>query len=434
MCNSLADGGLRCLSHVQEDIQRLKTSYHQGLAEALETSDVPKDSTFIAQKMAEYDKEKSAPSPSGLTAPEIKEKLLAAHGKAMASKQALAEGGANKFVSIADDISDVKESLSNFTNRESNEALQKLAAERLEEFNNKPEFSTFKDKDELVNTVHLIGKYQEEISASKTALWKKVDSANEAKENELAAVNPILRKLRQKAKISNFFGTENSYNKEKAYEAALKEEKERVGFTPVTQSDFPQENARIERFTQERSRLKEKLEIMKKDYVSNAQKLVTANKIPHAYFATRVVEDITSHPTKASLQQLAHNENLYEFNRLKDQYTTASLKAEDPQEAKEVYRAKVISEAPYSKKAVEKFTTEVYDKQPKTQKILRSLEEKTQQKYISAGYRRNLTQEIYSNKRDIGDMKEIARLEALKRKYDALAEIEIGKNKLKSLP
>jgi hypothetical protein len=433
MCNSLADGGLRCLSHVQDDIQKLTTSYHKGLAEALETSDVPKDSTFIAKKMKEYEKENSALSPSGLTAQELKEKLLEAHGKAMASKQALAQGGPDKFVSIADDLSDVKDSLSNFTNRESHKALQKLAAERLEKFNNQPEFATFEDKEELVNTVHLLGKYQEEIGAAQTLLFKKVKAANEAKENELAATNPMLRKLRQKAKISGFFGTENSYSNEKTYDAALKEEKERVGFIPASKSDFTHEQAKLENLTQERARLKGKLERMRKDYIKNAEKLVSANKLRSAYSATRVAEDIASHPTKASFQDLVHNENLYEFNRLKEQYTNASVKAQNPEEAKESYRAKVVAEAPYDKKAVEKFKTEVYNKQPKTQKILTSLEEKTQQKYISAGYRRNLQDEILSNKRDIGDIKEIARLEALKKKYDTLAEIEIGKNRLKSI-
>lgn len=433
MCNSLADGGLRCLSHVRDDIYKLSNDYRQGLSEALVDSDVAKDPAFIARKMKAYDKENSTANPSDLNPAELKEKLLEAHSKAMASKQMREQDDPDKFVSIADDLSDVKESITRFANRESKEALQKLAAERLEEFNNKPEFATFKDKDELVNTVHLIGKYQERISAAQVSLIRKVNEANESKENELSANNPILRKLRQKAKISGFFNTENSYNNEKYYESALREEKQRVGFTPATTADFPQENARIESLSQEKESLKAKFNSLRKDYVQNAQKLAAANKIPHAYYAERIAEDIQSHPTKASFQQLVHNENLYQFNRLKEQYTAASIKAQNPEEAKEAYRAQVTAEAPFDKKAIEKFRTEVYDKQPKTQKILKSLEEKTYQKHISPGYRRNLQQEINSNKRDIGDMKEIARLEALKRKYDAMAEAEIGKNKLKSL-
>lgn len=433
MCNSLADGGLRCFSHVQEDIKKLTESYHKGLADALSESSVAKDETYINSKMQEYENGTQSADAQAQFVAELKEKMLEAHSKAMVTKKELTESGGDKFISVADDLSEVKESLLKLNNKSSAAALEKLAEDRKRELNERPDFSSFKDKEELVNTVHLITKYNEEIGKAESQLWKKVDDANKEKESEIVAANPILKKLRQKAKLSEFFNTENSYSNEKSYEAALVEEKRRVGFTPVNKASFVQESARINKLNQEREQLKVKLQSMKKDYSENAQRLAEKRVIPHAYFIDRIDAEIKDHPTNASFEELAHNENVYQFKRLKEKYISESSTLQNPQEAKGKYHAKVVSEAPYDKKAVEDFKAKVYNKDPKTVKILKSLEEKTQQKYISAGYRNNLQQQILSNQRDIGDMEEDARLRALKKKYDTLAEIEIGKNRLKSL-
>lgn len=433
MCNSLADGGLRCLSHVQEDIQKLTESYQKGLAEELSSSDVSKDENYINRKMQEYKQNNPTPEDPAKFVAELKEDLLAAHSKAMASKKELSEGGSEPFVSIADDLSDIKDSIASLGNKSSTEALAKLAEDRKRELNERPDFATFKDKDELVNTVHLIAKYNEEIGQATSQLWKKVDNANNDKESELVASNPILKKLRQKAKVSEFFNTENSYSNEKIYNEALNEEKRRVGFEPVTKASFAQESAYIDKLNQERDQLKGKLQSMKKEYQENAQRLADKKLIPHAYFLDRIDSEIESHPTKATFKELVHNENVYQFKRLKEKYISASSSLQNPTDEKEKYRAKVTSEAPYDKKAVETFKNEVYNKKPKTIKILQSLEEKTAQKHISPGYRKQLQNQINSNQRDVGDMEEDARLRALKKKYDTLAEIEIGKNRLKSL-
>ena len=433
MCNSLADGGLRCLSHVREDIQRLSDEYRTGFAEALEKSEVEKDSVYIENKMQAYEDSQKTPEEQAQLVSELKEKLMSAHAEALEYKGKLAESQNDGFVSVVDDLSDIKDSLTKLSGKDTEKRLKELSDARLKELAERPDFESFKDKEELVNTVHLITKYNEEIGKAGTSLWKKVNEANELKEKELIDSNPILKKLRNKSKVSGFFNTENSYYNEKSYQKAVQEEKARIGFQPATENDFPKHQEAISKLRDEKEALQEKLEFMKKDYQENAQRISDHKNVPHSYFVGRIEHAIKDNPTTATFEELSYKEKVFKFKNLKEKYVSESLKLQNPEERKAKYRDQVTSQAPYDKKALETFKKEVYNKAPKTEKLLKTLEEKTQQKYISAGYRSNLQQEIYSNKRDIGDMKEIARLEALKKKYDTLAEIEIGKNRLKSL-
>lgn len=421
------------MSHVQEDIQKLSDDYRKGFSEALESSSVPKDNAYIENKMQAYEASIKSPSEQERLVAELKEQLMAVHAEALEYKTNLTESQSNSFVSVIDDLSDVKESLTKLSEKDTQKRLKELADARLKELTERPDFSSFKDKDELVNTVHLITKYDEEIGQAETSLWKKVQEENELKEKELIASNPILKKLRNKSKVSGFFNTENSYYNENSFQKAVQEEKSRVGFQPATKNDFPQHQEAINKLRSEKEALQDKLEVMKKDYQENARSLAEHKNAPHPYFVSRIEQTIKDNPTADTFEELSYKEKVFKFKNLKEKYVSESLKLQNPEESKAKYREQVVSQAPYDKNALKTFKEEVYNKSPKTKKLLQTLEEKTQQKYISAGYRNNLQKEIYSNKRDIGDMEEIARLEALKKKYDTLAEIEIGKNRLKSL-
>lgn len=104
MCNSLADGGLRCAAHVSNDINRLEKEYQFNLEKAAEKANVPVNADTLQKFTEGYKTEMN----------ELKEQILLAHKAAMASKSgklSTVNTPMGEFSSIGKDLEGVRKKI-----------------------------------------------------------------------------------------------------------------------------------------------------------------------------------------------------------------------------------------------------------------------------------------------------------------------------------
>lgn len=436
MCNSLADGGLRCYGHVTSEIQKLEEQYEKGLVEEAKKSGFPiVHVTPEGQTIYPDNHKRNSPGYYNNDPEIIKAKLMEAHQDALQAKQdmeASPEHDDDKFVSVIDDLSDLKKSLfERFENRgkESVESLEKDKNKKAQEFIERPDIAEFPRAQEYIESQQLEKKYGEKILEAEVSLKRKIIARDKHIENEMCHNNSSLKKLRSKALVSNFFNTENSYSNEKAYHQALADERSEKGIPMSSGNDFPEDKEKINKLKTEHEALKERLGGIRTDYQSNIKRLTKEGKLPNRLTLYGTEWEINDLPSAGSFERLSYKNKLRNFQEIKASYIEVSNKENVPEEKplKEVVRTSNANEI----NDLKEFTAS-YDKKPKVVALKEKISEKKNQLYLTAGYRGKLEKQA-AKIRAAGDIGGADRLLERKRKLDVAAEVTIGKNRIQAM-
>lgn len=436
MCNSLADGGLRCYGHVTADIQKLEEAYEKGLVEEAKKAGFPMLHVTPEGNTIHPDSYKrNSPGYYNNDPETIKAKLMEAHQDTLQAKQAMEaspEHDDDKFVSVIDDLSDLKESLfERFENRGkgNTQNLEEYKNKKAQEFLERPDIAGFARTQEYIESKQLDKKYGEKILEAEVSLRRKIIARDKHIENEMCQNNPSLKKLRSKALVSNFFNTENSYSNEKAYNQALANERSEKNISMSSDNDFPEDKEKINKLTKEQEALKERLEEIRTDYRNNTSRLIKEGKLSNRSTLYGIDGEINDLPSAGSFEKLSYKNKLRNFQEIKASYIEVSNKETTPEE--KPFKEVVRTSNPNEINDFKEFTA-FYDKKPKVAALKEKISEKKNQLYLTAGYRGKLEKQA-AKIRAAGDIGGADRLLERKRKLDVAAEVTMGKNRIQAM-
>lgn len=433
MCNSLAEGGLRCPSHVNKDIDMLKKSNHENLLASAKEAGVPLDQQWVEDRVTRFSEDYMREADShGTRVEEAKEELLALHQETMDAKNALNDPSirdSDDFVSPLHDLANVTDSIKEKFGQDS---VKKEREDALAALTELPEFQSFEHMDEFVDTVNLYKMEANRREQLRRNLKAEMTQLDEKRLDNLHRDNPELARLRKKSAIANFFrpSADSSYDKEKAYEKALKEEQMRVGFQRSSTADFPaitKEIADSEKYSDEVLHRQRALNGKYEEHVRN--RFYKENK-PVTYRNPYEVETlIKKAPPSGTYRQLVYKDKLRSFNKKKDAYTALASKEYNADKEISAFRAEAASNAPLDPEKLKEFKTEVYNKTPEAKAINAELRQKRVQLSMTAAYRNDLEKQASRT----SNPETALQLREKKRKLDALAEETMGKNRLKAM-
>lgn len=433
MCSSLAEGGLRCPSHVKKDIAKLEQEGQTLLENEAKLAGVPLDQEYIDNRVARLTKGYRESVKEHATAvASYKEKLLDAHKEAMDAKTALEENPVNdeSFTSTANDISGLAESLVQKLS-----GYSKNAIDARNEIQNRPEFTEFEHTEEYIDSFKLLDSSYERLDDFEESLVKKRKALNAEREEKLHRDNPMLKKLRSKAAIAEFLNSSSVYDKDKVYQEALQAEKGRTGFEYAQPEDFPETVAKIKEQKIEIQQLVNQRNVLQGEFNRNVRRLQAEGKEVKYTDSYKAEELIRKSPTPGTMQEMNYRNKVRNFNKLKETYTALASMDHDVEKAKEQYRAEVTAEAPLNPEKLKTFKSEVYNKTPEAKRISAELREKRVQLSLTTQSRLEL-QDKATRLLNANTEEKTIQAHALlerKKKLDALAEKTMGENRLKAI-
>ena len=436
MCSSLADGGLRCPSHIKKDLEALKLADNTGLKNAAKDAGVPIDQEWVETKVTEHVENYTREAELNEEMAEKKrEELLAIHQLTMEAKNALNDPtirDTDDFISPFHDFVAVTESLKEKLARDGDKDLSKEQA--LSELQNRPEFNSFDRMEEFADTTNLSAYQDSRIKGLKEKLRLQTLNLDQERLDQLHRNNPMLKKLRKKAAIANFISPmgDGTYTKEKAYEAALIEEKSRTGFTRSSQADFPETVQALHKAEVYGQQIDAKRRELNQAYESHTDNLLRQGEGVKYRYAHNAEGLILKAPESGTYRQLAYKDRLRTFNKKKEEYTALASKEYDVDNAATRFRSEVTAKAPFDNAKLKEFKTEVYNKSPEGKQIDAELREKRAQLYMTPQYRKELETQA-SRAAASGDIEKSTKLMARKRKLDSQAETTMGQNRLKAM-
>lgn len=429
MCNSLAEGGLRCPSHVNKDIDILKQTDQANLLESAKEAGVPIDQQWVNAQVTRFSEDYTRESEGHETlVSRSKEELLALHKETMDAKNALNDPtvrDTDDFVSPLQDLANVTDSIRDKFENGGEKKKRDDASATLKEL---PEFQSFEHMEEFVDTVNLYSMEKsrtEQLARNLHAEKKKLD---EKRIDNLHRDNPMLAKLRKKSAIANFFrpSADSSYDKEKAYDQALLEEKRRVGFQLSTNADFPELVNKIKESENYADKILHHQRALNSKYEQHARNMNQVIRYRSAYDVERLIK--RANPS-GTYRQLVYKDKLRGFNRKKDAYTALASKEYNADKEISAFRTEVIENAPFDPEKLKEHKKEVYSKTPEAQKISAELRQKRIQLSMTPAYRNDLEKQATRT----ANPETALKLRERKRKLDALAEETMGKNRLKAM-
>lgn len=433
MCNSLAEGGLRCPSHVNKDIEALKLADEAGLRTAAKEAGIPIDQKHVDEavvqhmdlysRQAEAHEEKEA---------RVKESLLLAHKLTMDAKNALNDPtirDTDDFISPYHDFVAVTDSLREKLAREGKKDPSK--EEATTELKNSPEFQSFERMEEFIDTTHLSAYQDSRINTLKEKYRTQSLALDQQRLDGLHRDNPMLKKLRRKAAIADFINPmgHSTYAKDQAYATALEEEKRRKGFQRSTEADFPEltkELRQAEIYGQQIDARRREINTAFENHAYEMRRQGATVKYPYAHHAERLI--LKAEPS-GTYRQLAYKDRLRTFNSQKATYTELASKEFNVANEEKRFRAEATEKAPFQTDRLKEFKKEVYDKTPEAKKIDAEMRQKRVQLSMTPQFRSKLETQA----RNTSNPENAEKLRARKKKLDALAEKTMGENRLKAM-
>ena len=413
MCSSLADGGLRCPSHISKDIQAIHQEDSKNFNNAAKAAGVPVDQKFVTQEVA-----KSLESYSREAATHA-EQLQASENNLSEAKSELAQATKNLSESApAKENPKVAKELS----REESLAVAIVTKH--------PYFSTFDRKQDYVDNTKLLEAQSTKIFNAKKDLEEKIEKLQSEKESELHAKNPELKKLRKKAALAKFFRSSTAEGKQEKYKEALKAAKQNPDFTAASIKDFPKDATAMQAQQKELQSLTADQKELRNSYEESICKQTGQDKtsVDHA----SMENTIQKFPSNATATETAYQYKLRKATRIQGQQEQLASKEYNIEKATTKFHAEATSKAPFQPAKLKEYREKVYDKSPQGKKTIAALKEKNAQLSLTAKHRSDLGKQATSFAAS-GHTEHAAKLLAQKRKLDILAEKTMGENRLKAL-
>lgn len=156
MCKSLAEGGLRCFAHVQNDLVRIEKEYHEGLQDAAQKAGVPFSENTLRKVKTAYEAEMT----------EEKEKLLLAHKSAVEAQQgrtftAGSTSSLPAFSSVGHDLASVRKKIKARFDRLVD--IAEGAPSNSEILENNPALNMLQRKSDYIDAIHLHKHYENQM-------------------------------------------------------------------------------------------------------------------------------------------------------------------------------------------------------------------------------------------------------------------------------
>lgn len=436
MCSSLADGGLRCPSHIKKDLEALKLADDTGLKNAAKEAGVPIDQewveTNVTEQVANYKRDAEL---NEEMAEKKREELLTIHQLTMDAKNALNDPtirDTDDFISPFHDFVAVTESLREKLARDGQKDVSK--EQSLSELQNRPEFNSFDRMEEFVDTTNLSAYQDSRINGLKEKLRLQTLNLDKERLDQLHRDNPMLKKLRRKAAIADFVNPmgSGSYAKDQAYATALEEEKQRTGFKRSTAEDFPETTKALQEAGVYGQQIDAKRRELNQAYESHTSNLLCKGEGVKYRYAHNAEGLILKAPESGTYRELAYKDRLRTFNKKKEEYTALASKEYDVDNTATRIRSEVTAKAPFDNEKLKEFKTAVYNKSPEAKKIDAEMRQKRVQLSMTPQYRKELETQA-SRAAASGNIEKSTKLMARKRKLDAQAETTMGQNRLKAM-
>lgn len=361
MCKSLAEGGLRCEAHLNEGIRNLKSKYNEGLKEEAEKAGVPLNEATVAKAKKAHQQEMDA----------ARAKLLAAHDSALEAKNATSKFTPPPFSSISNDLSSIKSKVKARFDR-----LVEVAegAPSNSDILNSPELASFPYKNEYIDAIHLMKKYDDKMDVVFT-----------------------------KIKTSPDFDSSKKM------------------------SDYPEYNAELESLREQKQAVQEYIQPLRSKYTQNKQYLQKTGALYGGKDVAVIEYQVSKTPPTGSFKKLDYQIKALNFKRLKTEYEEKAAKGFNAAaDTKEYAQANKLPL--YDVDALKTFKTDVYDKTEKVTDLQTKLAVKTNQIKLTPGHRNRLEQNAVACE-ERGEVRAAKELRAQKKYWDRQAEREMEKNR-----
>lgn len=361
MCKSLADGGLRCEAHLNNDIMVIKSKYNEGLKEEAEKANVPLNNATV-EKAAKAHQE---------SLDTLKAKLLAAHESALAAKNGTSEFSPPPFSSIATDLFSIRSKI-----KARFERLAEIAdgGPTNSDILNRPELANFPYKQDYVDAIHLLKKYNDKMDAVYT-----------------------------KIKTSPDFDSSKKM------------------------SDYPAFTAELDSLREQKQAVEEYIQPLRAKYTANKQYLQKTGALYGGKDVAVIEHQVAKTPPTGSFKKLDYQIKAANFKRLKQEYEDkASQRFDSATKTKEYAQENKLPL--YDVDALKAFKTNVYDKTEKVAELQRKLATKSMQIKLTPSHRNKLEQNAEACEAR-GDMRAAKELRAQKKALDRQAEREMAKNR-----
>lgn len=367
MCKSLAEGGLRCYSHVQNDMANLEKKYHESLQEAITEAKIPFDSDTLRKTKVQYEYEMA----------KAKDVLLLAHQAAIEAKngKGFTVGSTNslpKYTSIANDLASVRSRIKARFDRLVE--IGEGAPTNSQILDKNPALNKMAGKQDYINAIHLYSMYASQI---------------------------------KKMKDQNLLNSSASFS-----------------YDPIElQNDNTSREHQLEALESQRDSLIEYMRPFRQEYSAYQREM------PYEAKQVAVLEGQisgTPRPSSKELRKLDYKIKVDTFKHLKDTYEKRAKRGYDSRE--EVAKYIGHSTTPmYDQEALKKFT-ENYDKTGEGAEIKMALAKKKQQMYLTTTYRNHLETKAESLKK-VNRHEEAQELLEKKAVLDKMADKKMAKNR-----